>query len=284
MESLLIPLAVMGIMAILFALILNFASKAFYVPVDETVAIVREALPGANCGACGYPGCDGLAEAIARGDAPINACPIGGPELVEELSKIMGQEALDIEKNVAVVKCQGDKSKANDKYEFEGKLDCRSMALLQGGNKECDYGCLGGGSCQMVCDFGAISIVNGLAVIDRDKCTACEKCVGICPKGIIEMMPYSRASNVLCSSHDKGKDVRKYCTVGCIGCSICVKQYPEGFVMDKLLAKSIYDPGNVDQESLNNAINKCPNKCISSGETDSVNNNQSENDKEKIQA
>ncbi len=265
METFLIPLLVMGIMAILFAVILNFASNVFFVPVDEKVAEVRMALPGANCGACGFPGCDGLAAAIARGDAPISACPIGGQATVEELAKIMGQEAVDMERMVAVVKCNGDKTRAKDKYEFQGKLDCRSMAMLQGGNKQCDYGCLGGGSCEMVCEFGAIEIINGLAVIDKDKCTACGKCVGICPKGIIEMMPYNRESVVLCSSHDKGKDVRGYCTVGCIGCSICAKQYPEGFEMDNFLAKSVYDVNNVDQEALNNAISKCPNNCISPG-------------------
>lgn len=283
MQTILLPVALMGSMGIVFALILNFASKAFYVPTEKKVMEVMEALPGANCGACGFPGCEGLAGAIVRGSAPITACPIGGEALVKDLAKIMGQEAVAVERKVAVVKCQGDKARATDKYEFQGRLDCRSMYLLQGGNKTCEYGCLGGGSCQMVCDFGAIELVNGLAIIDKEKCTACGKCVGICPKGIIEMVPYKRESIVLCSSHDKGKDVRGYCKVGCIGCSICARQYPEGFEMDNLLAKATYDVDNFDAEALANAVNKCPNKCITPGDELSKILNPSE-EKEEVTA
>lgn len=261
--SLLQPILVLGVMGIVFAFLLYFASTVFYVEVDPKVQEVSEALPGVNCGACGYPGCDGLANAIAAGQAPVTACPVGGEAVAEKLAAIMGQDASGMEKMIAVVKCQGDRSRAVDKYEFAGHGDCRAIAMNSGGNKLCPTGCLGGGSCLNVCDFGAIKIVNGLAIIDKDKCTGCKKCIDTCPKAIIEMMPYDRESVVLCSSHDKGKAVRSYCKVGCIGCTICAKQYPEGFEIDNFLAHATYDPHNYDSEALENAVAKCPNSCIS---------------------
>lgn len=260
--NLLIPAAVLGIIGIVFAIILGIAADKFYVPVDPKVQAIGELLPGANCGACGYPGCDNLAESLASGMAPIDACPIGGAELAEDLAELLGGEAGEFEKEVAVVMCQGDREVAEDKYEYIGISDCRAIALEQGGNKECLYGCLGGGTCQDVCDFGAVQMVNGLAVIDKDKCTACLKCVDVCPKSIIKMVPYDQEYQVLCNSKDKGGLVRKYCTKGCIGCNICVKQYPEGFEIKDFLAKSSYNPDNYDEEALANAVEKCPNDCI----------------------
>ncbi len=264
-NTILMPVAVLGGLGIAFAALLSYASKVFHVAVNRKVEEVRNALPGANCGACGFPGCDGLAKAIALDGAPIDKCPIGGQALIEDLARIMGQEAVEAAKEVAVVLCQGTNERASNKYNYEGIADCRSIAALQEGNKTCSYGCLGGGTCKDVCQFGAIEMVDGLAIIDKDKCTACLKCVEACPKHIIEMYPYDMDSVVKCKSHDPGKAVRAACKVGCIGCKICVKQYPEGFEVEDFLATAVYDPDNVDVEALDNAIAKCPTKCIYPG-------------------
>ncbi|MDO5689207.1 MAG: RnfABCDGE type electron transport complex subunit B [Tissierellia bacterium] len=265
MSSIIIPVLALGALGIAFAALLSYASHVFHVAVDRRVEEVREALPGANCGACGYPGCDGLAAAIALDGAPINACPIGGQALVDALAEIMGQTAEAAAKEVAVVLCQGDKSRAKDKFEYDGIADCRAIAGHHGGNKICFYGCLGGGSCKDACQFDAIEMVNGLAIVDPEKCTSCRKCVDACPKHIIEMLPYEQKSMVKCKSKDAGKIVRGACTVGCIGCKICVKQYPEGFVVENWLATATYDIANPDQEKLELAIDKCPTKCIHPG-------------------
>lgn len=264
-SDILMPVLVLGGLGVAFAALLSYASKVFHVQVDRKVEEVRSVLPGANCGACGFPGCDGLAKAIALDGASVNSCPIGGAAVAKKLAEIMGQEAGEMGRQVAVVLCQGDCNRANDKYEYIGISDCRAIAALQGGNKSCSYGCLGGGSCLSVCKFGAIKMENGLAVIDREKCTGCKQCVNICPKMIIEMVPYEQENVVKCKSKDSGKVVRGNCKVGCIGCKICEKQYPEGFKVENFLAKAIYDPKDVDQEKLMNAINKCPQKCIYPG-------------------
>lgn len=266
MQEILLPVIIMGIMGIVFALLLYIASTVFHVPVNPKVQALRDALPGVNCGACGFPGCDGLANAIAEGNGSVTACPVGGEETAQELASIMGQDAGEMEKMVAVVHCQGDKTRSEDKYNYEGSGDCRAISMNLGGNKKCPSGCLGGGSCKIACDFGAIEMVNGVAIVNKDKCTGCEQCVKMCPKHIISMVPYKQESVVLCSSTDKGKEVRGYCSVGCIGCTICAKQYPEGFVIENFLAKASYDYKTVDEEALANAVEKCPNNCISPGD------------------
>ena len=202
----------------------------FAVEVDERVVKVRECLPGNNCGGCGYPGCDGLADAIVAGTAPVNGCPVGGAPVAAEIGKIMGVDAGAAVKKVAFVKCAGTCEKAKDKYQYVGIEDCRAAAAIPGaGGKACSSGCLGLGSCVTVCQFDAIRVTgDGIAQVDREKCVACGKCVDTCPKHLIELIPYESAQfktfyMVQCSSTDKGKDVMQVCEAGCIGCGICEK-------------------------------------------------------------
>ena len=217
------PVIVLGGIAVFFGIVLAYASKKFAVEVDPRVTEVREVLPGANCGGCGYAGCDALAEAIARGDAAITACPVGGAELAAKLSVIMGVEAGSMEREVARVICSGDKNNAKEKYEYQGIEDCKAAEMLAGGSKSCRYGCTGLGTCVRECPFDAIHIVNGVAVVDEEKCTACKKCIAVCPKGIIELVPVSNKVRVLCKNLDKGKSTMDVCKVGCIACQKCVK-------------------------------------------------------------
>lgn len=242
MSEILNPIIVLGGLGLLFGVLLSIASKLFAVKVDPKVEELLSALPGANCGACGYPGCAGLANALAEGRAPTNACSIGGQKVANHVAEILGVNAASFDKKVAVVLCQGDCDKSKNKYEYQGLQDCRIQSTLAGGKKECSYGCVGCGSCFDVCKFDAIRMIDDIAVVNRDKCTACNKCVEICPKKIIELVPYTNNAVVKCKSQDPGKMVRSYCSVGCIGCQICVKNCPtDAFSFENNLARINYD-------------------------------------------
>ena len=213
-----------GAVGVFVGVFLGIAAIWFKVKVNEKEEAVLAALPGNNCGGCGFPGCSGLAAAIAKGDAPVNQCPVGGQKVADEIAKIMGVEAEAGEKMVAFVKCQGDCEKAGVDYDYSGIEDCRMLSFVpNGGPKSCNSGCLGFGSCVKACPFDAIHVVNGVAVVDKDACKACGKCVAVCPKKLIELIPYSAPITVACSSKDKGPVTMKACNVGCIGCGICMK-------------------------------------------------------------
>lgn len=218
---------VVGLVGIFMGLFLGVAGIKFKVEVDEKEEAVLAALPGNNCGGCGYAGCSGLAAAIAKGEAPVNACPVGGEAVGAQIAKIMGVEAAITEKKVAFVHCQGDCEKTHEDYDYYGIEDCRMMSYVPGGGpKSCNSGCLGYGTCVKACPFDAIHVVNGVAVVDKENCKACGKCIEVCPKHLISLVPYSANIAVACSSVDKGPVTMKACTVGCVGCGICVKNCP----------------------------------------------------------
>lgn len=234
--QIMIPILIISGMGLVFGLALSYASKKFAVEADERVEAVRGALPGANCGACGYSGCDQYADAIVAG-AEINKCPVGGNAVVEQISEIMGVEASSIEKYVARVMCNGTWDKVLIKFDYDGITDCKSAATMAGGPSACIYGCVGLGSCKKVCPFGAIEVHNGLARIIESKCNACGKCVAECPKTIIKLVPAKAEVSVVCSNHEKGAVARKNCKVSCIACQKCVKECPmNAITMDNLCA------------------------------------------------
>jgi len=241
--GIIIAIAIVGGVGIFIGIFLSIAAKAFYVEVDENEVAVLEALPGNNCGACGYPGCSGMASAIAKGEAPVTGCPVGGKPVADVIAGIMGVEADEMTRMVAYVKCKGTCDKATEDYQYTGVKDCRMAAVAPGkGSKTCNYGCLGFGSCRSVCEHDAITILDGVAYVNQDKCAGCGKCVKICPLNVIEMVPYENVQRVGCSSKDKGPFVMKACKAGCIGCGICAKTCPVGAVtVTDFLAKIDYE-------------------------------------------
>nr|WP_296155347.1 RnfABCDGE type electron transport complex subunit B [uncultured Peptoniphilus sp.] len=241
-QNVMYAVIILGVMGLLLGALLAFASKVFHVEMDPRVVQVLDALPGANCGACGFPGCEGMANAIVAGDAPVNGCAIGGQETAEAVGEIMGQSAEGMEKQVAVVRCQGDCDHSKDKYEYNGLVDCRLIGDYAHGSKGCSSGCLGGGTCVSVCEFDAIHVRNGIAFVDKEKCVACKKCIEICPKHIIGLMPYKQKTEVKCSTHDAGKVVRTNCSIGCIACGLCERNCPKDAIhVNDNLAKIDYE-------------------------------------------
>lgn len=260
MTTIIIAVSVVAGIGLIIGILLGVAGEKFKVEVDPTEIAVRELLPGNNCGGCGYPGCDGLAAAIAKGDMPPSACPVGGAAVAEAISKVMGVENTETTRYVAFVKCAGDCEKAKNMYEYVGPKDCRlAQNNPNNGPKGCTYGCTGYGSCKAVCEFDAIDIIDGIAVINSEKCRACGKCIDVCPRNLIELVPENAPHRVRCNSHDKGKEVKTVCSTGCIGCTLCVRSCEvQAVTMDKNLAHINYDVCN----HCGACMRKCPSKII----------------------
>ncbi len=258
MSTLVVSLLGMGGLALFFALFLFFAYTRLAVKEDPRVEAINDILPQANCGGCGYPGCLQYAEAIVKEGAPIDKCAPGGQEVIEKIAKIMGLEAGAFEKKVAEVMCGGTKDLAVRRADYIGPKSCREAHLWTGGDKACEYGCLGFGDCVEACPFDAMYMGDdGLPRVIYEKCTGCGVCVEVCPRGIMQLVPESQRVIVKCVNHDPGAQSRKVCKVACIACTKCVKTAPEGSMkMDNYLAV-ILDYKAVDSKA-QEVIDSCP--------------------------
>lgn len=243
MNSTLIALVSMGFLGAVFAAGLAAASKKFAVEVNPKIAEVEEALPGINCGACGYGGCSSFAEAVVSGEAPVNGCPVGGADVARELSRILGIELDgDGQRVIAQILCKGGRQEAVELSTYQGPRDCR-IAHMIGGHKQCGYGCLGLGTCVDTCPFEAMAMdENGLPIIYEDKCTACGNCVRACPRDIIILTGDEYGVHIRCRSLAKAKPTRDACGVGCIACRRCEKECPvDAITVEDNLARIDYD-------------------------------------------
>ena len=250
MNEILIAVGVLGGLGLIFGLVLAIASKVFYVETDPRLDLLNECLPGANCGGCGYAGCGGYAEAVLKGEAAIGKCASGGNECAQKMAEIMGVKAEKMERKVAMVRCSGYKAVdengapigAKLKGVYEGINDCLAASKVAGhGPSACKFGCLGFGNCVAACQYGAISVKDGVAVVDEEKCVGCLACAAACPRGLI--VPVSPAQNVLiaCASMAKGAATTRACSVGCIGCGKCKKTCQhDAIILEKNLARIDY--------------------------------------------
>ncbi|MEE3420879.1 MAG: RnfABCDGE type electron transport complex subunit B [Lachnospiraceae bacterium] len=234
MSGIVIAMLTVGGVGLVVGIFLSVASKAFAVPVDEKEEAINEVLPGANCGGCGFSGCAALAAAIARGDAPVNACVVGQQPVADQIAAIMGTTAGAAEKKVAFVRCAGDCDKTTENYVYSGPKKCANVRFAPaGGPKSCAFGCTGFGDCVAACQFDAMHIVRGIAQVDIDKCTDCKKCMAACPKGLIIEVPYKAVSHIGCVNPGKGKPVMSNCKIGCISCQKCMRNCPaQAITMD----------------------------------------------------
>ncbi|HHT84024.1 MAG: RnfABCDGE type electron transport complex subunit B [Christensenellales bacterium] len=254
-----IPLIILGVMAAIFAVILAIAGIKLAVVQDERVEKITSLLTGANCGGCGYAGCQAFAQAIVEGNAKVTDCPSTTKENKALIAEIMGSELGEVEQTIVVCACNGG-NRCLEKYEYQGYGDCASIELLAGGRKACPTGCIGAGKCSDVCPYHAVEVnSDGVAKIDQKRCVQCGTCIIACPKKLMKRLPAKAKIYIACSNHGKGKEVRSICKVGCMGCGLCAKVCEhDAIVLKDGLPVIDYDKC----VNCRKCVEKCPAKCI----------------------
>ena len=255
--AILIAFIVVVAVGLLASILLSLVSRYFGIEKDARVAEIRAMLPGVNCGACGYKGCDDYAAAVAKGEAAPNLCIPGAKDVAAELASYLGVKVEPPKDVVAFVHCNGHCDAAKKEYHYDGIVSCAAANALYGGQFICKYGCIGFGDCAKACPNDAICIEDGIAHVDTSRCLGCTLCTTVCPKHIISMVPQETRTVVMCSSHDKGADARKACTNACIGCRKCEKNCPASAI-------TVRDNCAVIDYSLCTFCGKCAEVCPTS--------------------
>ena len=271
MMLIIITVLVAFIIAFILGIALGFFRDFFAVPQDPTVDYLRDALPGANCGACGFPGCENYAAAIAAGEAGADKCTVGGPATAEKIASIAGISAGNAEHTITILACQGSSTHTVLKGSYSGVQTCRAVKLSSGGIKLCSWSCQGFGDCVKVCKFDAIQMgEDGLPFVDTKKCTGCQMCVRECPQGVLKAIPFNQKGAIaLCSNKNPVvKNIRKACKISCFKCGLCVKNCPKQCIsLDAQVPVVDYSVC----DSCGTCVEKCPSKVIKIIERDLFN-------------
>jgi len=234
MSEILTAVLVLCVIGFVGALLLVIASRYMKVPENETFPRLRECLPGANCGSCGYAGCDGYAKALSEGaESRTNLCVPGADAAAAKIAAVLGVAAQDVEELSAVVACRGDRACTGARADYRGVASCAAAKQLYGGPGRCVHGCLGFGDCAAVCPKEAVSVADGLARINPRLCIGCGLCAKTCPNGVILLVPETAATAVRCRSTEPGAAARKACAAACIGCGRCERECPAGAITVK---------------------------------------------------
>lgn len=259
----LLPLLLLGSLGVIFGIILVVAEHTFRVEEDPRLKEILSLLPGANCGACGFPSCEACARQIVEGKAPVNSCVMGGEEVTEKICRVMGVSMEKVERKVAVINCNVDNLTRKIQADYQGIQTCQAAHLVMGGGMSCAYGCLGFGDCMEVCPVEAISLKDGLPRIDREKCIGCGRCVEVCPRKVIELIPRHKPLVwVACSNPEPGKKVREVCKKGCIACKVCEKLSGGLFEVSDFLSRLKYEEISHKEVDWEKLVEKCPTGCI----------------------
>ncbi len=258
--EIIIPIAAVTVIGLLCGVMLVVASKFMAVPEDETYLKVRACLPGANCGACGYAGCDGYAHALADGETDeTTRCIPGGETASHSIATVLGVEAGVAVPKVAYVACCGETTYMSLKHDYRGIQSCAAASSLYAGYAKCAQSCLGIGDCAKACPNDAICVENGIASVKPHLCVGCGLCAKACPKNMIHLVPRSVKTIVMCSNNDKGVNTRKACGHGCIACKKCEKNCPAGAI------KVVNNCASIDYELCTycgKCAEVCPNGCV----------------------
>ena len=240
-SNLLIAVAVLAGIGLVLGVLIAVAARIFKVASDPRIEAVAELLPGANCGGCGLAGCADFARNVVAGKINPAQCVAASQETRSSIARALGVELIKSAPMVAVVCCSGSGANTLEPTLYNGIADCVSAALVAGGPKACSYGCFGLSSCARACSFGAISVIDGLAVVNPALCVGCGHCVDICPRHVIKLVPASSPVDIYCSSPAKAADKRKVCGSPCLGCRKCAKAFPENFTINGFKADVNYD-------------------------------------------
>ncbi len=209
------------------AAVLAVASRVFYVEEDPRVEAVMDALPGANCGGCGYAGCEGYAIAVVN-EAGVGAslCVAGSAETSITVGELTGKAVGASDPQISFRRCDKYAGKVKARYQYQGMPSCAAATLLMGGSDVCSWSCLGFGDCVEACPFNAMTIENGLVHINKAQCTGCGICIKACPRSSLELVPMRARVAVHCATKDKMRAVMDVCESGCINCGKCIKVCP----------------------------------------------------------
>lgn len=261
MNSIILAVIIVSVIGLILGVVLAIASIVMAVPVDERAEEITEVLPGANCGACGFSGCGGYADALSKGKTTeCNLCAPGGADVATQIADIMGLSAGDMKPMSAVVMCQGTSKNCEDNMNYHGDMSCKTASQLFGGPKTCNFGCLGLGDCVKACPYDAVQICDGVARVNPLACKACKLCIKACPKNIIDLVPLHEANAVVfCKNKNKGAVARKECAVACIGCMKCQKNCEAGAItIENNVASVDYDKCT----GCGKCVEGCPTKCL----------------------